>query len=57
MKLAGPVMNIIRPETMPQVTMMRAIHTRAPTRCRMTLLGTSNRKYPRKKIPAPQPYT
>jgi hypothetical protein len=42
---------------MPHVTMMRAIHRRAPTRSRMRLLGTSNRKYPMKKMPAPKPYT
>jgi hypothetical protein len=41
----------------PHVTSTRQIHTRAPTLCRMRLLGTSNRKYPRKKMPAPSPYT
>ena len=41
----------------PQVIMIRAIHTRAPIRARMRLLGTSKRKYPRKKMPAPRPYT
>ena len=43
-KLTGPLTNIISPETIPQVTMMRAIQTRAPTLCRMTLLGTSKKK-------------
>ena len=43
-KLRKPVMNIMAPDATPQVIMMRAIQTRAPIRCRMTLLGTSNRK-------------
>ena len=36
--------------------MIRAIHSRAPTRCITRLLGTSNRKYQMKNIPAPRPY-
>jgi hypothetical protein len=40
-KLTGPETKAMHPETIPQVTMMRAIQMRAPTRCRMTLLGTS----------------
>ena len=43
-------------EMIAQVIMMRAIHTRAPIRCRMMLLGTSKRTYPKKKMPAPKPY-
>ena len=39
----------------PQVIMMRAIHRRAPVRTMIRLLGTSNRTYERKKIPAPNP--
>ena len=31
---------------MPQVIMMRAIHSRAPTFSMITLLGTSKMKYP-----------
>ena len=41
----------------PHVIMMRASQRRAPTRSRMRLLGTSNRNAPRKKMPAPNPYT
>ncbi len=41
----------------PQVSMMRAIHSRAPTRRRMRLLGTSKSTYPAKKMPAPRPNT
>ena len=37
--------------------MMRPIQTRAPTRYMIRLLGTSKRKYPMKKMPAPRPYT
>ena len=44
MKLAGPVTTAISPATIPQVTMMRAIHRRAPTFSSMMLLGTSKRK-------------
>ena len=36
--------NIMHEEMRPQVIMMRAIQTRAPTLCRMMLLGISNRK-------------
>ena len=39
--------------TSPQLTMMRAIHRRAPTRARIRLLGTSKSTYPTKKMPAP----
>jgi hypothetical protein len=38
------VTNIISAEITPQLIMMRAIQRRAPTRCRIRLLGTSNRK-------------
>ena len=34
--------NIIAADTSPHVIMIRAIHSRAPTRARITLLGTSN---------------
>ena len=40
----GPVTSAVPAETTPQVTMMRAIHLRAPTRSNAMLLGTSNRK-------------
>jgi len=43
-KLTGPLMNANPPETKPQVTIMRAIQRRAPTRLRIRLLGTSNMK-------------
>jgi hypothetical protein len=56
-KLMGPCTKAMAPDTMPQVTMIRAIQTRAPVFSRITLLGTSNRKYPRKKMPAPHPKT
>jgi hypothetical protein len=42
-------------EMTPQVIMMRAIQTRAPTLSMIRLLGTSKTKYPIKKIPAPSP--
>ena len=38
----GPDTNIIATDKMPHVIMMRAIHSRAPTRTRIRLLGTSN---------------
>ena len=41
-KLMGPVATAIRPEMMPQVIMMRAIQSLAPTFSRTMLLGTSN---------------
>ena len=41
-KAVGPVTKAIEPETMPQVIMMRAIQSRAPTLSRTRLLGTSN---------------
>src|SRR5262249_52782972 len=41
----------------PQLIIIRAIHTRAPMRERIRLLGTSKKKYPMKKMPAPSPYT
>jgi hypothetical protein len=34
---------------------MRAIQIRAPILCSIRLLGISNRKYPKKKIPATNP--
>ena len=37
-------MNIIAIETSPQTTMILAIQMRAPMRCIIRLLGTSNRK-------------
>ena len=43
-KLTGPLMNANPPETRPQVTIMRAIQRRAPTRSRIKLLGTSKIK-------------
>ncbi len=42
--MVGVVTNIIAAEITPQVIMIRAIQMRAPTLCRITLLGTSNRK-------------
>jgi hypothetical protein len=42
-KLTGPLTVAIRPEMMPHVIMMRAIHRRALVRCRTMLLGTSNK--------------
>ncbi len=42
-------------EMIPHVTMIRAIQTRAPKRFSAKLLGTSKRKYARKKMPAPYP--
>ena len=47
--------NAVAPETMPHVTMMRAIHIRAPTFSRMMLLGTSASTYPQKNMPAAMP--
>jgi len=49
-------MNIIAQAISPQLTMIRAIQVRAPTRARMRLLGISQSTYPRKKMPAPKPY-
>ena len=43
-KLVVPVTKAVAPAKMPQVIMMRAIHSRAPTFSMITLLGTSNRK-------------
>lgn len=43
-KLTGPCTNAMAAEMSPHVTMMRKIHRRAPTRSRIRLLGTSNRK-------------
>src|SRR6266478_1419054 len=39
----------------PQVIRIRAIQIRAPILCSIRLLGISNRKYPKKKIPATNP--
>src|SRR5215813_5944461 len=47
--------NIIAAEMAPQLIMMREIQRRAPTRCRTRLLGTSNKQYPRKNTPEPNP--
>ena len=43
-KLVEPVTSAVRPAKMPQVIMMRAIHSRAPTFSMITLLGTSKMK-------------
>ena len=43
-KLVEPVTVAVRPARMPQVIMMRAIHSLAPTFSMITLLGTSNMK-------------
>ena len=48
-------MNIIATEMVPQLIMIRAIQRRAPTRCKIRLLGTSHRQYPRKNTPEPNP--
>ena len=42
--MAGVVTNIMAAEIKPHEIMIRAIQMRAPTRCRITLLGTSKRK-------------
>ena len=39
----------------PHVSMIRAIHRRAPNLCSARLLGTSNRRYPMKKRPEARP--
>jgi len=44
-------------EIRPQVIMIRAIQTRAPTFSIARLLGTSNKKYATKKMPPPRPNT
>ena len=44
MKLTGPVTNAVAAAVNPHVIMIRAIHFRAPTFARITLLGTSKRK-------------
>ena len=54
-KLHSFHINAIAADNRPQVTMIRAIHSRAPNRSSAKLLGTSKKKYPKKKIPAPQP--
>ena len=43
-KLVVPPMKAVMPERMPQVIMIRAIHSRAPTFSMMMLLGTSKTK-------------
>jgi hypothetical protein len=53
----GPVTSAIAPAKMPHVSMIRAIQRRAPTRASSRLLGTSHRKYDRKKMPPPNPKT
>ena len=40
-KLFGPMANAVAPEISPQLIMMRAIHSRAPTFSMTMLLGTS----------------
>ena len=54
-KLVGPPINAKAADTTPQEIMIRAIHRLAPNRCSPRLLGTSSKKYPMKKIPAPRP--
>src|SRR5215475_11397739 len=49
------VRNPVSIATAPQLINMRAIQTRAPILCSNRLLGTSNREYPRKKIPERNP--
>src|ERR1700692_544442 len=48
-------MNAIMPEIIPQLSMIRAIHLRAPNRSSRRLDGTSKMKYAIKKMPAPKP--
>jgi hypothetical protein len=43
-KLVEPVTTAVRPARIPQLIMIRAIHTLAPTFCMITLLGTSKMK-------------
>ena len=43
-KPVAPVTKAVAAEIRPHVTMMRQIHSRAPTFCNTRLLGTSNRK-------------
>jgi len=43
-KLVGPVTVAVMPASIPQVIMMRAIHSRAPTFSMIRLLGTSKMK-------------
>ncbi len=47
--------NAVIAAMIPQVTMMRQIHFLALHRSTITDPGTSNKKYPRKKTPAPKP--
>jgi hypothetical protein len=47
--------HVIAVATSPQLTMMRAIHRRAPKRCSAMLLGTSRSKYPMKNTPDARP--
>ncbi len=42
--MVGVVTNMVSIEITPHDTMIRAIHTRAPTLCRITLLGISKMK-------------
>jgi len=50
-----PVVKASATVTRPQENMIRAYQRRAPTRPRIRLLGTSNRKYPMKNSEAPRP--
>jgi hypothetical protein len=50
-KLASFQINAMPADNSPQVTMIRAIHSRAPNRSSAKLLGTSKMKKPKKKIP------
>ncbi len=54
-KLFGPTTKAVAIERIPHEIMMRAIQMRAPTFCMMRLLGISNKKYPMKNMPAPNP--
>src|SRR5262249_13709641 len=54
-KSAQSEQTYIAVEMAPQLIMMREIQRRAPTRCRPRLLGTSNKQYPRKNTPEPNP--
>ena len=48
-------MNAMAPDRIPQLSMIRAIHLRAPNRSSSRLDGTSKMKYAMKKMPAPRP--
>ena len=54
-KLASFQISAMAADNSPQVTMIRAIQSRAPNLSSARLLGISKKKYPKKKIPAPHP--